>query len=472
MSALVCYELNEVPWKVVDRYTDAFPNSFLARHLIDFDQFTTRTRDSGELHPWSTWPTMHRGVSNDSHGLRYINQSQVEASRFPPVWDILSNAGVSVGVFGSLQSFPPRKNSNVQFYVPDTFAPVPDAFPSDLRTFQRFNLAQAGESKAVVNRISPRQIFEIPRLMKSGVRTGSVMQAGLHIFKEKLNSDYKSMRPLLQPVLGFDVFMKALRASRPQFSTFFTNHVAGAMHRYWRALFPEDTPNLASDDYSELKQRAIFEAMHIADKQIEELFNFCKRTRSDLVVASSMGQGAIVRDGYVPELLVRSIDKVTRLFQVDGRVRLNPAMQPDIALEFDNKDAFNLFVQQLPFLVDDAGLRIFEQRYEATDLTLNLSVTRSASVAKTRKIIFNGRPMPISELDMEIITRDPGTGYHIPDGIILWAGEGRIGVDSRPIVDSTAYFATILRHFGIDIPEYAEAEPVSQSGMGKSALLR
>ena len=30
--------------------------------------------DEGELHPWSTWPTVHRGVNNNLHKIRFINQ--------------------------------------------------------------------------------------------------------------------------------------------------------------------------------------------------------------------------------------------------------------------------------------------------------------------------------------------------------------------------------------------------------------
>ena len=28
----------------------------------------------GELHPWSTWPTVHRGVTNETHRINFINQ--------------------------------------------------------------------------------------------------------------------------------------------------------------------------------------------------------------------------------------------------------------------------------------------------------------------------------------------------------------------------------------------------------------
>ena len=64
MNKIVCYELNEVPWRVVDRYLSSRPNSNLAKLIESSSSFTSSTIDSGELHPWSTWPTVHRGVHN------------------------------------------------------------------------------------------------------------------------------------------------------------------------------------------------------------------------------------------------------------------------------------------------------------------------------------------------------------------------------------------------------------------------
>ena len=106
---LVVYELNEVPWRVVDWYVRRKPDSALARMLNQANTLTTLTRDEGELHPWTTWPTLHRGVPNSMHNIRFINQSLAEASAYPPVWEALQSSGKRVGLFGSLQSYPPTR---------------------------------------------------------------------------------------------------------------------------------------------------------------------------------------------------------------------------------------------------------------------------------------------------------------------------------------------------------------------------
>ena len=99
---VILYELNEVPKKIVDFFISKEKNSALCSLISEGIYLETRTIDEGELHPWTTWPTLHRGVSNQLHGIKYINQDLKEASKFPPVWEILANNNIKAGLFGSL----------------------------------------------------------------------------------------------------------------------------------------------------------------------------------------------------------------------------------------------------------------------------------------------------------------------------------------------------------------------------------
>ena len=101
---ILLYELNEVPWQVVDYFTKMCPKSVLGEVLQNAHQYTTQTQDSGELHPWTTWPTVHRGVYNDTHNIRFLNQQITDPHQ--PLWELLTKANKSVGLFGSLQSCP------------------------------------------------------------------------------------------------------------------------------------------------------------------------------------------------------------------------------------------------------------------------------------------------------------------------------------------------------------------------------
>ena len=127
-KSLIIYELNEVPKKIIDYYISLKPNSNLNKLIKNGFFCETITDDVGELHPWSSWPTVHRGVDSSIHKIKFINQNLDHAKKYPPIWEVLINNKITVGIFGSLQSYPPIKSKYVRFYVPDTFSPKSDTF--------------------------------------------------------------------------------------------------------------------------------------------------------------------------------------------------------------------------------------------------------------------------------------------------------------------------------------------------------
>ena len=60
-KSLIIYELNEIPKKVIENFVNKYPTSNLAKLCNNQGFSETFTNDSGELHPWSSWPTFHRG---------------------------------------------------------------------------------------------------------------------------------------------------------------------------------------------------------------------------------------------------------------------------------------------------------------------------------------------------------------------------------------------------------------------------
>ena len=105
---LLIYELNEVP-KNSNRLHKKRPSSTLAKIIKEGSFLETYTSDQEELHPWSTWPTVYRGVNNKLHNIRYINQDLTSADKkYPPVWQILEKNNIDIGIFGTLQSYPPN----------------------------------------------------------------------------------------------------------------------------------------------------------------------------------------------------------------------------------------------------------------------------------------------------------------------------------------------------------------------------
>ena len=79
--AIVLFELNEVPWEILDDFVAARPGSGLARVLARSHSFTSMAADRGHLSPWTTWPTLHRGVNDERHMIASFGEDRSEADR-------------------------------------------------------------------------------------------------------------------------------------------------------------------------------------------------------------------------------------------------------------------------------------------------------------------------------------------------------------------------------------------------------
>src|SRR5690348_3138705 len=106
MTPILLLEINEIPWRLLDRYRGRRGFSKLDRFTSLSDQFTTIAVDTGELSPWVTWPTLHRGMSNERHGVKNLGQDPA-TFRGKPIWEEIRELGGSIGVCGSMQSWPP-----------------------------------------------------------------------------------------------------------------------------------------------------------------------------------------------------------------------------------------------------------------------------------------------------------------------------------------------------------------------------
>src|SRR5262249_27056179 len=167
----------------------------------------------------------------------------------------------------------------------------------ELSAFQEFNLAMVdGSARNVSARLvvgpALRMLRSAPAL---GLTAPTLVRVAKQIAHERLRPIRRVRRRTSQVQLAFDLFLKQLREKTPAFATFFTNHVASSMHRYWPATFPEDyLQKKLSDDWARSFRDEIGFEMREADRQIGELVRFVQRhTEYALVVLTSMGQAAV-----------------------------------------------------------------------------------------------------------------------------------------------------------------------------------
>ena len=452
-KSLIIYELNEIPKKVLEKYISKNPKSNLAKLCKINGYSETFTSDSGELHPWSSWPTFHRGVNCQKHKIKFLNQDISKASKFPPIWQRLKDEGFSIGIFGSLQSFPPLKGDNVKFFLPDTFAPYPNAYPKYLEDFQSFNLALTQRNKAHPRGIEYKDIRKFVKLILNRMFSiKTLYKIFMHIFLEVLNKKYKTRRSLIQPILGFDIYVKLLKKNKPQFSTFFSNHVAGVMHRYWKDSFPEDFKDYKNhNDRDSFNEYSLDLALEIADYQIGLLLDFQNNREGKLWVVSALGQEAIEWGDYIPEITIESENDLLKMIDLnESNYKFVPSMHPDINVECKNNLALKTLRDSFASIRDLKNKKLFIERYEPVNNTINFTLNSSKFLIKTKKVNYKNSTYKLADFGLCFVEREVGTGYHFPKGIFISNNPNDmkvLNVKSDECIDTTSFYNNILDYF-------------------------
>lgn len=481
---VILFELNEVPWRVVDDHVVRAPEGPLAAALRRSRQYVTVAADVGHLAPWTTWPTVHRGVPDERHLISALGQDNTEADRaFPPVWRLLRAHGASVGVCGSLHSAPPPADlDSYAFYLPDAFAADDRAHPRVLSRFQAFNLAMTRSSgRNVDTSLAWRQAAGVlASTRRLGIRPSTYRAITAQLAAERIRQHRRPRRRTFQALLAFDVFMAHLERTRPDFSTFFSNHVASAMHRYWAAAYPDDYAEFALDGawVADFRDEVPW-AMGRAERMLARLVAFADAHPDYQVwTASSMGQRATMARAL--ETAVYLVDVGTflrRLGVPDGSWRTHPAMLPQanvtvsaaVADTFERRLAdVRLVDQPLHFRRGDGGF-------------FSLDLGHRDMHARPTPVRYAGGRHSLAAFGMqavEIEDRSDTTAYHVPEGLLFVYDPQQPSAGSspasRPEVSTLEIAPALLTTFGAPRPDYMSSltarglEPaVSEAGDGR-----
>ncbi|MDC0213236.1 hypothetical protein OAL14_00345 [Gammaproteobacteria bacterium] len=461
----IVYELNEVPKKLFDFYANSFPHSSFAFLKNNADLFETFTADIGSLSPWVTWPTMHRGVSNVEHEISDLGQDLQHVNQeYPPIWEMLARMGVRVGVFGSLQSYPiPTNLENYDFYVPDTFAAGSECFPEKLTSFQAFNLSMVKASGRNVSpsiSISQGASFAANSL-SLGLSWKTLTKIALQLSQERINKDLLVRRRSTQIEIAFDLFFAQLKKATPDVSFFFTNHLASSMHRYWPTIFPEDYDEGRFDgEWLSRWKSEIPHALKVANYQIATLTKFCQRYNYKLIIASSMGQGAVQNSEPISkQVLITNIGKLLEKLGVektDWSPRLS--MAPQVVVKPKSADFLTKISKLEGIQINGKPIKYFVS--STGDVRFEVKLMNAKSV----EVRFNERIVDLNELGLSNVDIQDAAGanaYHIPEGILLkydpresWKKK-ESAWDAISVLD---FAPSMMNHFGFKTASYMRGE--------------
>ena len=467
-SKIIAFELNEVPYSVIDAFIETNPDSQLARILPHSASVTAVNPDSMQLHPKVSWQTFHRGVPDTKHGFLEYNQTEAPGKGdYPTLWELLRREGHQVGVGASIGAYPlPEQTDNIAFYLTDPFAPDPASKPEYLNVFQQFNTAAVSHSSRNVRKGGMKKsdvlqlLLSLPRL---GIRPATCWQVAKQLLAERRSPERVVRRRNIQALLSFDVCMTQIRRQQPQFCTVFANHVAAAMHRYWAARFPHHyEENKMPENWRETYSDEIDAAMRDTDLMLKQLIQFVERQPEyTLLVLSSMGQAAIEHQVVRNQLVIKNLDAFMKCLDFGAeKYEILPGMEPEYVVRFHNADDCTRFNKTLGRLcingeqptikpVNDFQTRFLVFQYNVDFDTIELK----EEVGSTTTIFLRDAGMhiePIQDLT-------GSTAQHIPEGCcFVYDGLTDLSHASKreQRVDLCAVSASILAACDTPIPEY------------------
>lgn len=442
---LIIYELNELPLKVFRCYALLNPNTFLGRAYREARYRETFTPDQGELHPWSTWPTVYRGVDNTKHKITTLNQDLEISKQYPAVWEVLRRKGVSTGIFGSLQSGNVCKNRLSSFHLPHTFAENNEAYPSSLIRLQDFNLKACKINKGTAGKISLSVILSFAKIAQYPRLFAIIIKTILKSISNTILGHRLLPMSALQSDIMFNAFELFLGKYNPKFSTFFTNHLASVMHRYWDEAFGIDPSKEVN--MRRFKKSRIYQSMKLADDHLESIYRNNKEHESKIWIISSMGQEYIYRGKYLPEPRINSEDLFLKKlpFTWTDRVKSTPSMYPDFVIEAKNADNKNI-IDDLLSIKYKSGKSFFSIRY-TDEKKINLKINACIEAKNCPCLLINNKEYDFNYFSIELLNRKHGTGYHQPFGI--WISTNKSDFEkTEKIINTTEFKSRILQQFG------------------------
>ena len=467
-------EFNEITWRLVDplRVAGALPA------LADLVREGSRgaplaTEVPPDLDPWISWMSLYTGRPQEEHNVRFLEQPP-ETVVGPKLWELAADAGRSVGVFGSVMSWPPRHDIK-GFWVPGTFSPDTETHPEAIRPIQDLNLTYTRAHSPTAGKIKRGPLARLGELLRLGLKPTTLAGVAASLARMKLDPARSWEKVSLQPLINLDFFEALYRKYRPDFATFHTNHIAHYMHRHWRAMDPAPFKVPPTAEERRRYGPSIEFGYRVGDRILARLRRLVD-DRTVIVLASGLGHQPYVDETFQAGravVRVRDIDRVVDLLGLTGRCTTLSVMAPQWNLK-----------------VPDPALRAHAEAVLDTAYLGSPGASLFSRVSMGDTICFNifQKGLKTLDLDAECVFPEAGErriklgelcaaqdatpkeGCHEREGVLVMRGPG-IRKGARLHECSNLDVApTILHLMGIPIPAHMKGRVLEEAFEGPTSV--
>ena len=446
-------ELNEITWTLIDPLIAQGKLPTFARLKREGAWGSPVSVDlPPQLDPWITWTTVYTGRPQADHNVFFLQQPP-ETIRARRIWEIADEAGLSVGVYGSLCTWPPRAVKG--FYVPDTFAPSPETHPASLRPIQQLNLTYTRSVRLPGDEDGLAFKAKLgARLVGLGLRPQTAARIARQLARERVEPKSRWRRVALQPLVNFDFFSRLYKKSRPDFASFHSNHVAHYMHTYWKAMQPEAFPQATAPEEKQTFGGAIEYGYRTADALLARVLDLLERD-TVLVVASSMGQKPFVSPLKKGKRIgqLRSLDRLVEIIGAQGRVRALATMSDQFNLYADDSATMSRVAETLrAAYVDSPERPMFN--VDTLENSLTVTLTHHDETHEDSRCHFPNGADGTSYRYEDLVygTGMVKSGCHDPRGVLLAYGAGVRAGATLDDCDNLDIAPTLLTLLGLPVP--------------------
>ena len=408
MRPMILLEINEVPWRIVDECLCTEENPSLREFFLRSQNFQTIAENDDELSPWSVWPDLHRGLPRHVHKIHHLGQDP-RTFTGEPIWASMRKAGHSIGVFGSLQSWPPIDPGPGGFYVPDSFAYDNTCYPSKLTLLQEHLRTQMSTNKSSVMNSN-----------SADLRIAQQILLDLELTEDILWKAIDHGDPVSATEIAWEAFKSVYDPNSPPIlSTFFSNHFAAIMHRHWDIIFPQDfSQNTVPADTQNIQY--VKHAIRVLERIINDCLSFAECNPNLIIVfATAMGQKAIDSNCNSRwELRVANLEHLLSRFGLHfEQYRPGLAMDPQSAVFIPDDNVRQQLIEDLNATSTVTGNPLFRVTEQGESLNIHIHYPELEDI-KVGYFIGISSKITWEEAGIEAYCVKSGTAYHIPEGVL------------------------------------------------------
>ena len=438
---IVNLEINEISPALFDDYIKNNPNSNLSRLKKNqqLNIFKTKALDieKEKLYPSQTWASFNTGKPYPEHKCYWYSDKIKKESL---IWNKLASNNISVGILGSIHSSKYSKdiigNQNYKFYLPDCFSGDNFAKPQEYKFFQSLNNLLVGQSGRVTDlKNLLRYLFNysfkiLRRPRKFGISFFSLKIIISIIYNYIICLNKEFLRMAQFPLIA-SIYTDLLVKHQPAYSSLFSNHVAGNMHRYWYAHSPNSFKfkKQYSRKWIERNKRSIFMGIDYVDDYLGFILKKKEFKNSIILITSSMGQEANPNFGdkklskYDPK--IKNMSLFLKYLSNFQKKELGESVEfiycrnmwPQYGLKVKNKNNINLkiILESISNFITTLGFTCkVDQEEESIVFTLNKdSIFENKYTIKEAKKKF-------SKYGFEFVPiEDHHSGSHCEDGSLV-----------------------------------------------------